>query len=327
MNKSYVPRALLVAIGALYMANHLVMGLYWLPFYNSLEKPQIAFALYMMASAASLFFGNQVRMPMWLAANNLIVTIVIPWLVLSEFPIENYSANGSYATWFIGGLGSLMAVTMLRRQALFAWVGLGVMELEVIRWGGPGVIATSGLIGALLLVSVCFAVSRGLENTSRLTQEYLTKASQVAAKTATNTAARTERQRFLLSGFAAALPMLETIVARDGNLDEVEKREVRLVQAKLTDEIRGRKLLNPAVQVAAREARLRGVEVTIIDEGGIDDVGEQERHELLTSVAEAIGSTVSGKIHIRAPKGESYRINIVATRPEASGPDLWLRLS
>ena len=327
MNESYVPRALLVLIGFLFMTNHLVMGLFWLPEYNSTDKPQIAFALYFVAVCASLFYGKKVQMPTWLAGLNLLVATVVPWLVLSEFPIEHSSANGSYATWFIGGVGSLMAVTTLRRQAMIAWIGLVVMELQVLRWGGVGVIATSGLVGAVLLVAVSFAIGRGLETTSKLTKEYLAQASATAAKSARLTASRTERQKFLLSGLEAAMPMLQTIVARKGNLDEIDRREARLVQAKLTDEIQGKHLLNAAIQLAARDARLRGVEVTILDEGGIDDLSEAERHEILNSIADAIRGTQSGKIHIRAPKGEAYRVNIVATRPEASAPDLWLRLS
>ncbi|MFM5905000.1 MAG: hypothetical protein ACKORF_02715 [Micrococcales bacterium] len=327
MNKSYVPRTLLVLIGFLFMMNHLVLGIFWLPYYDSVAKPILAFAMYFASVVLSIFVGKHTRLPLWIASFNLLVATVVPWLVLSEYPIENYAANGSYATWFIGGIGALMSLTTLRAQPMIGLIGLGIMVLEVLRWGGVGVLATSGLVGATVLVAVGFAIGRGLASTSKLTEDYREQATASATKTAALTAARTERQKFLLSGLEAAMPMLERIVARNGDLDEIDLREARLVQAKLTDEIRGKHLLNPAIQLAARDARIRGVEVTILDEGGLDDLDETERHELLNSVADAIRATQAGKIHIRAPKGEPYRVNIVATRPEASAPDLWLRLS
>lgn len=327
MTRSYVPKTLLVLIGFLFMMNFLVLGLFWLPYYDSAQKPILAFAMYFVAVVMSIFLGKQPRLPMWIAAYNLLVATVVPWLILSEYPIENYAANGSYATWFIGGIGALMSLTTLRTQPMIGLIGLGIMVLEVLRWGGVGVMATSGLVGATVLVAVGFAIGRGLDSTSKLTEEYLEQATASATKTASLTAARTEHQKFLLSGLEAAMPMLERIVARNGDLDEIDRREAKLVQAKLTDEIQGKHLLNPAIQLAARDARVRGVEVTILDEGGLDDLSETDRHELLNSVAEAIRSTQAGKIHIRAPKGEPYRVNIIATRPEASAPDLWLRLS
>jgi hypothetical protein len=44
------------------------------------------------------------------------------------------------------------------------------------------------------------------------------------------------------------------------------------------------------------------------------------------SIIQALRSTNSGKISIKAPRGESYLVSIIATRPEAASPDLWLRL-
>jgi hypothetical protein len=309
------------------MMNFLVLGWFWLPEYDSSLKPLIGFAMYFAAVCFSIFLGKEPRLPIWISSYNLLVAVVVPWLILSEYQIENYAVNGSYATWFIGGIGSLMSLTTLRNQPMIGLIGLGVMVLEVVRWGGVGVIATSGVVGAVILLAVGLSIGRGLENTAKLTEEYLQQASSTAAKSATLTASRTEQQKFLLAGLESAMPMLERIVARKGDLDEIDRREAKLAHAKLTDEIQGKHLVNPSIQLAAREARIRGVEVTIIDEGGVDGMLEAERHEILNSIAEAIRSTQSGKIHIRAPRGESYRVNIVATRPEASAPDLWIRLS
>jgi PHP family Zn ribbon phosphoesterase len=85
-------------------------------------------------------------------------------------------------------------------------------------------------------------------------------------------------------------------------------------------------LLDNGVRVEVREARKRGVEVTINDEAGLDAIDPEELDSIRDSIAKAIRATQSGKIAIRAPKGESYLVSIIATRPEANSPDLWLRL-
>ena len=108
-------------------------------------------------------------------------------------------------------------------------------------------------------------------------------------------------------------------------MSEDEKKEARLLEAALRDEIRGRGLMSDEVRAAARAARERGVEVLILDEGGVDQMSLEERRKIMGNVCEAIKVVDQGRITLRAPVGEAWRVTLVATRPGIAKPDIWLK--
>jgi hypothetical protein len=115
-------------------------------------------------------------------------------------------------------------------------------------------------------------------------------------------------------------------VASGGQLSAAEQLESRLAEASLRDEIRGRNLINPRVRDAVRLARLRGVEVLLLDEGGLDDCEHELRERLLGDVANAIDGISAGKVTVRSPQGEPWMLTVVALNPGSAVPDLWLKL-
>jgi hypothetical protein len=109
-------------------------------------------------------------------------------------------------------------------------------------------------------------------------------------------------------------------------LNEAQRREALLLEAGLRDEIRGANLLTDPMRAAIKAARLRGIEVLVMDEGGLDCLKEDERTTLLNKAAESIAVVEAGRLTIRAPKQEEWRVTVVAVRPGESKPDLWLKL-
>ena len=79
------------------------------------------------------------------------------------------------------------------------------------------------------------------------------------------------------------------------------------------------------MRTAIMAARQRGVEVLVLDEGGLDDLSEVERLSVLAKVAASIEIVTEGRLTIRSPKGESWRITVAAIRPGTAAPDLWLK--
>jgi hypothetical protein len=135
------------------------------------------------------------------------------------------------------------------------------------------------------------------------------------------------RSSLLEKTLRTALPALNLIAALGGNLNESQKAEALLLEAGLRDEIRGEALLNDAMREAIKAARQRGAEVLVLDEGGLDGLDDAARNELLGRVAASIAGICSGRLTIRAPRGEDWRITVVAVRPGTAEPDLWLKLS
>ena len=147
-----------------------------------------------------------------------------------------------------------------------------------------------------------------------------------AAKSAATSASRFERQSRAQEALRGALPTLRNIVARGGELLENEKIEAVLLEAQLRDEISGGLIIDALVRDAALEARRRGVEVTIRDEGGLDESGFSEVEAFRFEAVNALNRTPSGRVVIRAPKGEKWRMSIVVTQAGSEAPDEFLKL-
>jgi hypothetical protein len=310
-----------------FVLNHLILGLFWLPTYTQPLTPLLAFGLYLAAATLTVFGTKELKMSTWKASFSLAVAVLLPFLTLQALPISSSEPSGSYQTWFVAGSSTLMAIATARGHAIIAWLGLAALWIQVIMWGGVPVITTSGLIGALLLVAASYAIGRGLTNTAVQTQIYLDQAIATSSRAAQLTASRTERQRLLKSIMLASLPLLERIETTKGNLSQVDRSEAELLAGRLSDEIRGRALMSDGIRVATREARRRGVTVNFLDNGGLDNATPEQIDAIQQSIEQAISATNAGEINVRAPKNEGYLVSVIATRPEADAPDIWLRLS
>jgi hypothetical protein len=133
--------------------------------------------------------------------------------------------------------------------------------------------------------------------------------------------------------------MLHRIADSGGDLSERQRQECRYLEAAIRDEIRGRKLLNDAVRYQVMAARRRGAIVTLLDEGGIDDLEGHDLDVVLNRLASAIGRTTADKIIARTvADGSDIAVTVVGltsadTSVSALGADalddevdLWLEI-
>jgi hypothetical protein len=121
-----------------------------------------------------------------------------------------------------------------------------------------------------------------------------------------------ERQFRLGQTSRMALPMLRQIVASGGELTTGQRQECVYLEGAIRDEIRGRKLLNDRVREQIMIARRKGTIVTLLDEGGIDDLPEEDLERVLNHLAAAIRDTVTGKLIARTvPEGSDTAITVV----------------
>jgi hypothetical protein len=198
--------------------------------------------------------------------------------------------------------------------------------IQTLIWGGSGALFTAGIFGAFLLVLAAQATSSLLSAAARSADEFLRKAIQTDAQTAANTAARVERQTRIQQTLNEALPLLEKIALKRGRLNKTEKFEARLTEHELRDQIRGRALMRDELIAQARAARVRGVEVQLLDDGGLEGASDEDVAALITRVAQELAKVESGKVVIRAVAGESWRLTMAAIRKGEDRPDLFLRL-
>jgi len=316
-------RLALAAVAILFGLYHALLGFLFLGEYQNPAFDIVGLIAYLSALILATFDKSGLKMRAVSAAIVLIVSISLPQLI---FAALGEVRQGSYTTWHIAAIGTLLAIVTIRKFAILAWIALAITSLEVIEWGGPDVIFNSGLVGALLLVATAQAASWALGSSSKSAEEFRRRALAIDTATAASSAARTERTERLNQTLKEVLPLLEKISDSKGNLTKAERLKAQLTEAELRDQIRGRNLLSIDVVSETRNARMRGIEVQLLDDGGLDDLSQEDRTPYLWEVALRLKGVKAGKVVIRAAKGDSWRVSMAAIRKESDSPDLFIRI-
>ncbi|NEM91317.1 hypothetical protein [Galbitalea soli] len=312
-----VPRYLIVGMAGLFSGYHLVLATYSLlrniPFNDG--PIFVAMALYAIASIMSLVPWGPTRMPIWMAGFNLAVAIALPLLVTHEL---NPAKNNGYGTWYVAAVGTLMTITSTRRRHTFAWIGVIFLAVQSVLWAGPGSLAGIGVIGSVVWVAVSHILSSGMAKATRDAQRFALAEREATDWQAAQEAHVFERQFRLGQTSSMALEMLRVIEASNGNLTDEQRVECLHLEGAIRDEIRGRKLLNDAVRSQVMQARRRGATVTLLDEGGIDDLSDEDLDRVLNRLAAALDSTDADKIIARTvPEGSDVAVTVVGLRSAA----------
>ncbi|MFF1878102.1 hypothetical protein [Leifsonia sp. NPDC058230] len=332
-----LPRFLFLGLGALFSAYHLFLGLSSLSIPTVAGPAIVAMILYAIATVISLWPTSPTKMPLWLAAFDLAVCVAIPILVTSQ--LDPAKDNG-YATWYVAAVGTLMTIVAVRRQQFAAWIGVAYLAAQTIVWAGVPALAGLGVIGSVVWVGVAVVISGSLAKAGRDALQFARAEREATEWQAAQEAHVMERQMRLRQTYRVAAPMLAEIVRRGGDLTEAERRECRYLEGAIRDEIRGRRLLNDDVRRQVMDARRRGVVVSLLDEGGIDDLDERSLGVVLKRLADAIRGTTTDKLIVRTvPRSSKTAVTVVGLRmfddgnanalgadTEDDEVDLWLEI-
>lgn len=316
-----LPRWIISIVTILLLLNPVLTAVLGFYRYNNQGFVISALVLYFVGGLLSVLYYKQLRMPLPIALFNLALAVVVPLLVNLSL---DATARGTQATWYVTGIATLMAINAVRQHKITAWIGFGVLTLQVISWGGFEVLFNAGIAGAFGLVAAAHAISVGLQKSALEASGYLELAKTTAAASAVETAIRAERSTRLTNTLQGAMPILKKIA--NGEIGEREREECRLLEADLRDEIRGRMLLNPRLKKAVWSARSRGVEVVLLDEGGLEGVSAETAEAYRDRLAEELEKIREGRVTIRAPHQDRHKVTFVASRAGTAKPDVWLQL-
>ena len=316
-------RIAVTSVAILFALFHAVIGALSWEQYDDVALLGVSIAIYLITLTLSVLLRSGLAMGLLLAV--VAVVGAVGTAVTANAGIGE-GQTGTYASWYVGGMGVLLGVVAVRGQAIFAWIAAILVTLVVVGEAGVTGILTSGVVGMVVLIAAGQGTARALSRADRELAELQAseKASQIAI-TSSESSARERRNR-LQNVLSLALPALKQISAKSGKLKEGERAALVNLEANLRDEIRGRLLVNDEIRDAVTAARDRGIQVLLLDEGGLEALTENERNHVLAKVAAGINSVKAGKVTVRSPRGESFVITVVATRPGTSAPDLWLRL-
>jgi hypothetical protein len=309
-----VPRVIIVAIAVLFSAYVVVLGLYDLDRVRSPYPVIVGMVLFGMAVVLTLLPFGPNRMPIWLAAFSLSVLVAVTLLVSSQVDLDRHDGPG-YATWYVAAMGALMTIVCTRLRPGWAWTGIAFLAAHTALWAGPLGLVNLGVIGSASWVACAHVISIALTRAGRETRRFGLAERETATWQAAQEAHVMERQFRLGRTSVMALRMLQTIERSGGDLTPAERDECLHLEGAIRDEIRGRRLLNDAVREQVMDARRRGATVTLLDEGGIDDLSGDELERVLDRLAEAIRDTDADRVIARTvPEGSDVAITVVGLR-------------
>jgi hypothetical protein len=317
-----VPRWILAAVVVSFASFHALIGALAWEGYDDHFLLILSILIYLFSIGISVSMQNDLKVN-W-PTGLIIATGAIATSLFANQGI-GLGQTGTYASWYVGGMGALLGVLAVRGQATLAWISAGIVTAIVVQAAGFEGIGKAGVVGMVVLIAAGQATSKSLKRANRDVQELQSKELAAEAALARVRAANQEREKRLQAVLSQALPALESVANSKTVLSESDREALLNLEASLRDDIRGRRLNSDSVKAASAAARARGVQVILLDEGGLDSITEEQLTNVLNKVVNALNSVHAGKIVIRSPRSEKWLVTVMATRPGTQAPDLWLK--
>ncbi|NDE88914.1 MAG: hypothetical protein EB055_02910 [Micrococcales bacterium] len=263
------------------------------------------------------------KIPLMQAITNVVLVSLIPTLVIEQ---RHLSQNSELGGWMVMGITVILTATAVRQHPFFAVLGLVMLLVQVgLEYGLEGFISY-GLVGAMVFVLAGLGVSGGIRKANHESDKYRDQESATLARIASIEAAELARKERLQEVLSSAVPTLEKIAKASEPLSESEKQDAVRLELGLRDEIRGKGLLTEEMRAEISRLRNLGVAVALLDEGGMDDLPVERKKEIINRAIKELQVVVSGKVTLRSPRGEKFRLTVVASLPGQAIPILNLKL-
>ncbi|MEO7349575.1 MAG: hypothetical protein ABIW32_06940 [Terrimesophilobacter sp.] len=314
-----IPRYIIVALAAVFSGYHVLLAVYSMQAASDRFPYLVAMVLYALATVVSLWPAKTLRMPIWMGIMNVVVCAAMPLLVAPQLDLHG-TVGSDYSTWYPAAVGTLMVITSTRKRQFLAWTGVAFLAIHTAIWAGVPALATLGVVGSLVWVGVSHVLSHSLTKIAKDARQYAVAEREAAEWQAAQEAHVFERQFRLRQTNRMALPMLRQIVSTHGDLTPEQRKECVYLEAAIRDEIRGRKLLNDRVRAQVMHARRRGSIVTLLDEGGIDDLSPDDLERVLNTLADALKNSRTDRVVARtAAEGSATAVTVVGLNSPDGG--------
>ena len=261
------------------------------------------------------------RGPSQLPLTAAVLALACAFLVPSAIAVAVGAASRTapFGTWYVGGIGALMTIVIVRRRPWTAWIGIAALAVASMVWMGPADALALGLVGSVVWVAIAqllvLSMDRAARDTARLTQ--LQRAA--SAWQASQVGRQRERRVQVQHALAVAGPVLARTVSTGGELTREDRLEARLAEGRLRDEMRAPRLLDEDVRGELERARRRGANVTVLDEGGLEGLGEDSLAVIRAQLADTLRSTTSDRLYIRTSPHDTIAVTVVGRSAAGAG--------
>ncbi len=281
----------------------------------------LAVLIYLVSFAVIAVVGaaRAVKMPRWAAALALASALAIPQL--SNLGLDPAALRAPYATWYIGSVGLIGVVCIVRRRPLAGWLVLLLLTIASTLWIGILDSLGLGLVGSTVWMVIAQLLVAFWRRAVRDTDRLAGIQQAASAWQATQIVRQRERRERVQYALAVAGPILARVIATRGDLSVEERQEAHLSEGRLRDEIRGGELLNERARAAIETARARGATVTVFDDGGLEGLDEQTKGLIREELADVLADSSSARLIIRAPRDARIAVTVVGRSAAGESSD------
>ncbi|MBJ8346111.1 hypothetical protein [Antrihabitans sp. YC2-6] len=264
-------------------------------FESTNNRGSVAVAFLLMAPTAVVVVRAE-RDPLALPLTVLIVALGPALIALTARDMTS-----DRTIWTSFAYSYVLCLLVVRGRMLWAWCGVALMSCVAAAIGvreGFGAdafassIAPAGTVAAVSLFA--YKMQPTLQSLRALRHESTLRAAAAAMLVAENE----ERQRQLRRLDSVTRPVLETI-ARGEELDDSTREECRLLEAQLRDQLRAPELATETIARAARQARGRGVDVSLLAGGALADVSSSVRSTVREVIVDELNAVQTGTAFVR----------------------------
>jgi hypothetical protein len=290
------------------------------------ERPILAAAglfLYVTVLFLVTRFPGELRLPTAMTAFALFAALAIPALLLYSI---GESSPYQHHTWFVAGIGSVMAILAWRNRTAVAWTGMIAMVACLLVLGGAGTLLASGVIGSLAIVAGSQGAARALKSAQRASAEFLKWRLEASLESKDDSIRRAGSQVLLMAALDSSLPLLQLIQQKEGKMTSSDSKKLLLAEAGIRDQIRAKNLQDAGLIAAVLSARKRGVEVQLSDDGGVDLLEVEKRASIFKVLAQTLSGIKAGKVVIRSVAGESWTVSLFSFDSGDPSQYIFLRL-
>lgn len=232
------------------------------------------------------------------------------------FGLSAIPAPISYGSaWFVTAAAFVPVALALRDRGGVALIGggilLGLLVVDAVgrRADLPQMLGIGTRVATMVALSVVFvAMLRRLRRSAAVQAERRVASARRAAWDA---AAHAELVAYLTEVDTHARPLLER-VGRGGEITAADRAEARAVEGRLRDGYRAGRLHGHGIPDAARQARLRGVDVVLLDDGGASGSAEEWVSGFAALVRERLAAAEHRVVVRVLPQGRSAHAHVVA---------------
>jgi hypothetical protein len=247
------------------------------------------------------------------ASATVVIGLALPTSVILVLITQPHILQMRRPAWLLGTIAILCVILCFRGRIAVAWACFAAVYLVMFGWKA---IFDGELVSTAVLVVVPLRLLVGTAFALVLRHKILAlrRASQLEAedqaRAAAAEAAQEERVARLSDLDSMVRPML-TRIADGAQLSAADRRACALIEAQLRDQLQAAALANSSVIGYARDARRRGVDVVMIDDGGLAETSDEVRRRVTNHVSEALRTAGEGRLRIRVlPPGRSKLISI-----------------